>query len=252
TPAPGGSGDRKVPLLQPANRIIRATELSSRQALARPAGRLERAYHLKMDPVQGALLAAAKSGLLPQSSSILLAVSGGADSMALLSAACGIRSQAGWVLSVGHVHHGWRGKEADRDQAFVADHAPRLGIPFLTRRCGARRLGRRQGISPEAGARAARYSALAEMAHQAGVDRIATAHQRDDRIESLVIALERGTGLAAAAGPKALREDGVVRPLLGVSREELLSFLARRGIPFRRDATNGDLSLQRNRVRRVL
>jgi len=205
-----------------------------------------------MDPVQSALQVASQSGLLPAGSSILLAVSGGADSMALLSAASEVRSAAGWTLSIGHVHHGWRGQEADRDQAFVADHARRLGIPFLTRRCDARRIARRQGLSPEAGARQARYSALAEMAREAKTDRIATAHQRDDRIESLVIALERGTGLAAAAGPKAAREDGVVRPLLRVSREEILRYLTRRGIPFRRDATNGDLSLQRNRVRRAI
>jgi tRNA(Ile)-lysidine synthase len=90
------------------------------------------------------------------------------------------------------------------------------------------------------------------MAKEAQAVRVATAHQRDDRTESLLMALERGAGLAAAAGPKVCREDGVVRPLLAVSRPEILDFLARREITYRRDSTNGDLSLQRNRVRRAL
>jgi len=205
-----------------------------------------------MHAIVGALASARESGLLPAEASILLAVSGGADSMALLYGAAGAAAQARWRLSVGHVHHGWRRREADRDLAFVAEHARRLGLPFFSRRRDAHTLARSRKVSPEAGAREARYAALSEMGSDAQASRIATAHQRDDRIESLLMALERGAGLAAAAGPKALREDGVVRPLLEVSRREILDFLARREIPFRRDATNGDLNLQRNRVRRAL
>jgi tRNA(Ile)-lysidine synthase len=205
-----------------------------------------------VDPVQTALQEAGDSDLMPSGSSILLAVSGGADSMALLYGARELADRASWRLSVGHVHHGWRGRQADRDLAFVAEHARRLGLPFFSRRRDARALARRQRLSPEAGAREARYAALAEMAREAQAARIATAHQRDDRTESLLMALERGAGLAAAAGPKPFREDGVVRPLLAVSRPEILDFLARREITYRRDSTNGDLSLQRNRVRRAL
>ncbi len=172
--------------------------------------------------------------------------------MALLYAARELADAAGWQLSVGYVHHGWRGSEADRDLSFVAEHARRLGLPFFSRRRDTRRHARTARLSPEAGARDARYAALAEMAREAQALRIATAHQRDDRTESFLMALERGTGLAAAAGPKEWREDGVVRPLLAVSRPEVLDFLRRRGITYRRDSTNGDLSLQRNRVRRAL
>lgn len=211
-----------------------------------------KAYHSTVDSVQTALQEAVERGLMPSGASILLAVSGGADSMALLYAARELADSAAWQLSVGHVHHGWRGREADRDLAFVAEHARRLGLPFFSRRRDARRHARTARLSPEAGARDARYAALAEMAGEAQALRIATAHQRDDRTESFLMALERGTGLAAAAGPKVWREDGVVRPLLAVSRPEILDFLHRRGITHRRDSTNGDLSLQRNRVRRAL
>jgi len=212
-----------------------------------PAG-----YHGGMESVTGALRSASETGLIPPGSSVLLAVSGGADSMALLYGASEAASETGWRLSVGHVHHGWRKREGDRDLAFVSEHARRLGLPFFSRRCDARRAARELRLSPEAGARHVRYAALAEMAAEAGAGIVATAHQQADAVESHVLARERRGGVAALAGPREARADGVVRPLLAVTREEILRFLADRGIAFRRDATNGNLRLSRNRVRRTL
>ncbi|HTR02801.1 MAG TPA: tRNA lysidine(34) synthetase TilS [Thermoanaerobaculia bacterium] len=206
----------------------------------------------RMDPVVSALRRAADGGLIPRGSSVLLAVSGGADSMALLYGAFEVAAETGWRLAIGHVHHGWRAREADRDLAFVAGHGRRLGLPSYALRRDAAAVARELGLSPEAGARQIRYAALAEMAREAGASLIATAHQSDDAVESLVIARERRGGIASLAGPREARADGVVRPLLGVSREEILRFLSGRGISYRRDATNGDLTLSRNRVRRRL
>ncbi len=205
-----------------------------------------------MDSVVAELERAARTGLIPGGSAVLLAVSGGADSMALLHGAAEASAQTAWELSVGHVHHGWRRREADRDVAFVAETARRLGLPFFLRRCDARLASKQLGVSPEAGARHVRYAALGEIARKSGAVRIATAHQQDDVLESHLLAFERRGGLAGLAGPRESREDGVVRPLLSVSRAEILRFLAERGIGFRRDSTNGDLSLPRNRVRREL
>jgi tRNA(Ile)-lysidine synthetase-like protein len=209
-------------------------------------------YHDLMDAVLAALKEAADSGLMPPGGSHLLAVSGGADSMALLHGAAQSVGATGWRLSVGHVHHGWRGREADRDLAFVRENARRLGLPFFFRRRDARREARALRLSPEAGARHARYAALAEMASEAGAERIVTAHQRDDRLETYLLARERRAGLAGLAGVKRERADGVVRPMLEVSRREILDFLRVRGLGHRRDASNGDLRLSRNRVRREL
>ena len=185
-------------------------------------------------------------------SSVLLAVSGGADSMALLYGAAEVAKETGWRLSIGHVHHGWREREADRDLAFVAEHGRRLGLPSFSLRRDAAAVARELGLSPEAGAREIRYAALFEMAREAGASIVATAHQSDDAVESHVLARERRGGIASLAGPRPARADGVVRPLLGVSREEILGFLAERGIAYRRDASNGNLNLSRNRVRRRL
>ena len=189
---------------------------------------------------------------MPDGGSIVLAVSGGADSMALLHAAADLAPEIRWTLSVAHVHHGWRGRDADRDLAFVAGHTRRLGLPFFHRRRDARGEARLLGLSPEAGARRVRYEALLEMALEAQASRIATAHQRDDRVETHLLAKQRKGGLASLAGPREVRADGVVRPLLWVSRRQILDFLATRQIVWRRDASNGDLSLARNRLRRQL
>lgn len=205
-----------------------------------------------MHPVTSALERAAGGDVLPQGASILLAVSGGADSTALLFGAAELAEAYGWRLAVAHVHHGWRGRAADRDLAFVADHARRLGLPFLSRRRDARTVSRALGLSPEAGARRVRYAALREMAAEAIASRIATAHQRDDSVESYLLARARKGGLASLAGPRAKRADGVVRPLLSVSRADILEYLRARDLAWRRDATNGDLALDRNRLRRRL
>lgn len=203
-----------------------------------------------MDALREALLDAADRGLMPRGASILLAVSGGADSLALLHGAAELAPTTGWTLAVAHVHHGWRGKDAGRDLQFVADHARRLGLPFFHRRRDARGEARRLRLSPEAAARRVRYESLAEMAVEAGASRIATAHQKDDRVETYLLARERKGGLASLAGPRERRADGVVRPLLAVSRREILDFLSACGLTWRRDRTNGDLSLARNRLRR--
>jgi len=205
-----------------------------------------------MEPVLDALTDAAANGLMPRGASLLLAVSGGADSLALLHGTAECAAAAGWSLAVGHVHHGWRGREANRDLSFVRDNARRLGIPFFLARRDARGEARDLKLSPEAGARHARYAALHEMATEAGCDLIATAHQRGDRVETYLLARERGAGLAGLAGLQRRRSDGVVRPLLEVSRHEILAFLRVRGLAHRRDASNGDLRLARNRIRRAV
>lgn len=205
-----------------------------------------------MIAVLPALEGATDSGLLPHGASLLLAVSGGADSMALLYGAAEVAPTSDWSLSVGHVHHGWRGREADRDLLFVEEHARRLGLPFTFRRRDAREASRRLGLSPEAGARLVRYEALHEIARELSVRAIATAHQEDDVLESYLLAKRRRGGLALLAGPRESREDGIVRPLLSVSRAGILAFLAARGIAFRRDASNGDPRLLRTRARREI
>jgi len=205
-----------------------------------------------MEAVLDALEQAAHSDLMPRGATVLLAVSGGADSMALLYGAAELAARLSWRLAVGHVHHGLRGRDADRDLVFVATHARRLELPFESRACDAAEVARRLKLSPESAARHARYAALQEMAKVSGAERIATAHQFNDRVETYWIARERRAGVAGLGGPRRQRRDGVVRPLLSVSRAAILQFLESRQIGHRRDASNGDLRFARNRIRREL
>jgi tRNA(Ile)-lysidine synthase len=107
-------------------------------------------------------------------------------------------------------------------------------------------------LSPEAAARRVRYEALAEMAREAGAELVAVAHQKGDVAETHLLARGRRGGVAALAGPRQRRSDGVVRPFLRVTREQILAFLAERGLEHRRDSSNGNLRFERNRTRRRL
>lgn len=141
---------------------------------------------------------------------VLIALSGGADSVALAYALCRVRAREGWRLWAAHVNHGMRGAESDGDQAFVEELCRRLGLQLVSRRL----------IPPEqAGetwAREARYAALREMAAQAECGVIALAHHQDDQAETLLEHLLRGTGPEGLAGMRPLSRLGGVtlaRPL---------------------------------------
>ncbi len=174
---------------------------------------------------------------------VLVAVSGGADSSALLQ----ILVALGQRVGVAHVHHGLRGPEANADLEFVRARAHALGVPSLFARVNA---AARDGRSPEARARALRYAALEELREQGDYRYIATAHQLDDQAETVILRAIRGTGPVGMAGIAPRSADGrLLRPLLRIRREELRAYLRERGLPWRDDESNQDLAIPRNRLR---
>jgi tRNA(Ile)-lysidine synthase len=185
--------------------------------------------------------------LLRKRDSVLVAVSGGADSVALLAALVEIRAP-GWRIGVCHVNHGLRGAASDRDQRFVERLAARLGCEVHV--VSAKIVGRR---NLEERARERRYAALARVATRRGFRRIATGHTLDDQAETVLHRMLRGTGTAGLAAIARDRGDGVIRPLLDVSRSEIVDFLRRRGLRHRVDRSNATIRFTRNRLRhRVL
>jgi tRNA(Ile)-lysidine synthase len=178
---------------------------------------------------------------------VLVAVSGGPDSVALLHALACLRAEQRLALIVAHVHHGLR-PEADRDAEFVCELAARLDCPVAVERV---RVASRPGRSPEIAARAARYAALARAARAAGAARIATAHTADDQVETVLMRLLQGAGPRGLAGIPPVR-GRVVRPLLAVDRAAVLAHLQAHGLPFVEDATNRDVTIPRNRIRHEL
>jgi len=181
---------------------------------------------------------------------VLVALSGGADSVATLAALVRLAPRLGVRLSAAHVHHGLRGREADEDAAFAERLAAELDVPFRLIRLS-RALAR--GGNVEERARELRYRALREIAAEIGAGKIATGHTRDDQAETVLLRLVRGCGPRGLAGIRpVVRADGeatIIRPLLQCDRAQIESFLADLGLAHREDSSNRSPRFQRNRIR---
>ena len=186
---------------------------------------------------------------------VAVAVSGGADSVALLVAMADARSETGIVLSAIHVHHGLRGAEADGDAQFVADLAKQLDVPLRTEHGDVAALAAERGRGIEEAARALRYRCFDELLASHNIHAVATAHTLDDQAETVLMKLLRGAwteGLGGIAPVVTVESGRIVRPLLAVSRAEIVTYLEARGHPWREDSTNRELTFTRNRVRYTL
>ena len=172
---------------------------------------------------------------------VIVAVSGGADSTALLLILGDLAEELGLVIHVAHFDHRTRPKESAEDADFVAKLANRVGAPI--------RVGRAdRPTKSEDAARTARYAFLRRAAEEIGATTIATGHTRDDQAETVLLHLTRGSGLAGLSGMRPLRE-GIARPLLGIGRTETLAICRDARIRPRTDPTNKSLKFARNRVR---
>jgi len=177
---------------------------------------------------------------------LLVAVSGGPDSTALLAALAELASGRGLGLTAAHVDHGLRGAEGAAEADAVAALATRLGVPFVRRAVTVP-----AGPDLEARARRARYQALARVAQEVGARRIVTGHTQDDQVETVLLRLVRGAGRRGLGAMRPVR-GRLWRPLLAATRADVRRFLAERGLGFAVDRTNADLRHARNRVRRLL
>lgn len=186
-----------------------------------------------------------RHGLLHGGETVLVAVSGGADSVALLDVLGDLRQALGLTLQCAHVHHGLRA-EADADADFVRRLCERLAVPFHLERVTVRREPPWEGL--EAEARRTRYAALEARALTLGASRIATGHTADDQAETVLMRLLQGAGPRGLAGIAPAR-GRFIRPLLDARRDEVLAHLGSRGLGWVEDATNRDPRFLRNRLR---
>lgn len=182
---------------------------------------------------------------------ILVAVSGGADSLALLLSLQEVAEEMGLIISALHVEHGIRGEESMSDAAFVEDLCDKEKIPLRVVHVDAKGLADEEKLSIEEAARILRYQALKEAAREEGA-MIAVAHHMEDQVETILLHLLRGSGGEGLAGMRTFdRQDGIaiIRPLLHMSRKEIESYLALRGQEYCTDSTNQDDRNPRNRIR---
>jgi tRNA(Ile)-lysidine synthase len=191
--------------------------------------------------------------LLQPGDRMAVAVSGGADSVALLRILLELRQDLGIVLSTAHFHHGIRGAEADADQAFVKELAQRFELELHLGSGDVPEHARGRKLSLETAARELRHQWFAQLVCENRVDKIATAHTIDDQAETVLMRILRGAGSRGLAGIfPAQKEKHLVRPLLGSTRREIEAYLVSQGQPWRVDSSNRDLSHTRNRIRHQL
>ncbi len=187
---------------------------------------------------------------------VIVAISGGADSCAMLAALARLKPNAGGEIIAAHFNHGLRGAAANADAAFVEQFAQRLGVRVVVGRGDVAQAAALAGDGMEAAARAARYEFLLETAQQFGARYVATAHTADDQVETVLHRMVRGTGIAGLVGMRPARplSDSVtlIRPLLRLRRNDVLEYLAQRGLAYCEDETNHDRRFTRNRLRHEL
>ena len=183
---------------------------------------------------------------------VLIALSGGADSTALLLSMYDLFNE-GKIggLFAAHLQHGIRGKTAERDQQFCAALCERLSIPFLTENADVPAYAKDHGQSLEQAAREVRYAFLERARNLVEADVIATAHHQNDQAETLLLHLIRGSGTTGLCGMQP-RNGFVIRPLLGVGREQILAYLAESKQTYCVDETNAENAALRNRIRNEL
>jgi tRNA(Ile)-lysidine synthase len=180
-----------------------------------------------------------------------VAVSGGADSVALLRLLLELRDQLGIVVCVVHLNHQLRGRAADGDEKFVAKLAKSHELEYFVERADVAARAKREKLNVEDAARRARYEFFASLVKHGKIARVATAHTADDQAETVLAHVLRGAGLAGISGIHPVSGD-VVRPLLGIRRAALRVYLREKKQTWREDTTNRDTTKMRARIRKTL
>lgn len=190
-----------------------------------------------------------RESLIQPGDRVLLAVSGGPDSVCLLHLLLDLRQELDLRLGIAHVNHGLRGAESDGEEQFVRELARKSGLLFHGIRVSVPELSRQLGKGTEETARQVRYEFFDSVMREAGYDKTALAHNLNDQAETILHRLIRGAGLNGLAGMRPIRDDVFIRPLLEVRRGEVEAYLARNGLDYRTDSSNLTMDYTRNRIR---
>jgi|CXWL01.1.fsa_nt_gi tRNA(Ile)-lysidine synthase len=212
--------------------------------------------HVAQTPVVSALLQRVQQtirnqGLLVPGDHVLLAVSGGVDSVSMLRLILAFGAAWNLRVTVAHIDHGLRGGESDGDAVFVRELAADYGVPCVVQSVVVASHGQGEGRQQtlQERAREVRYRALDEIASAVQAEKVAVAHTADDQAETVLMWMLRGAGLTGLAGMPYRRGARIIRPLLDVRREQLVGFLRAEGVLHREDSSNAKSVYRRNRIR---
>jgi tRNA(Ile)-lysidine synthase len=192
-----------------------------------------------------------KYRLLEKGDAVVAGISGGADSTCLLRVLKELQSGMDLKIHAVHVNHGLRGREADEDQKFVEEICAQWDIPLETFKADIKSISRERGISTEEAGREERYRLFGQVLKATGANKIAVAHQKEDQAETVMLHILRGTGIDGLCGMNII-QGNIIRPLLNVSRRQIIRFLDQNNISYRIDSTNLDSDYTRNRIRNRL
>ncbi|MBI3765511.1 MAG: tRNA lysidine(34) synthetase TilS [Ignavibacteriales bacterium] len=207
---------------------------------------------------EGSFLHAMKSfvrqrELFEHGGTIIMAVSGGVDSMVMLHAVCALQKEWKLTLAVAHFNHQLRGKESEEDESFVRSCARERGLECYIERTDTAAVAEAKKLSVQEAARELRYAFFNKLRTSLGFDRVATAHHADDNAETILFNLIRGAGVHGLAGIQALRNDlSVIRPLLFATREDIEQYATSHSVRYREDSTNAKADYTRNFLRQTL
>jgi tRNA(Ile)-lysidine synthase len=196
-----------------------------------------------------------ENGLIAPGNAVVVGLSGGPDSVALFHVLLRLRERLSFSLSAAHLNHKLRGRDSDQDERFVRALVKRNGVALVAESRDVKAIRDKRGGSIEEIAREVRYAFLRKAAEKVGAKKIALGHTMDDNAETILINLIRGSGLRGLSGIPVSRTDGeflIIRPLLEVSRGDILAYLKRERLRYREDVSNLDTSLTRNRIRHQL
>ena len=187
--------------------------------------------------------------LIQKEDSVLVALSGGADSVFLLHFLTAYKQYYRIKLAAMHINHGLRGEAADADEQFCKDLCLTLNIPFHSATIDIKLLAKNEKFSVEEAGRVARYNAFTAKIAELGFNKIATAHHADDNLESLLLNLAKGCGINGLRGIAPVRDGNIIRPLLALKKADIVEALQAAGSGWCTDASNLDDNFERNRIR---
>jgi tRNA(Ile)-lysidine synthase len=186
----------------------------------------------------------ANNNIIKPDDKILLAVSGGIDSMVMTH----LFLYCGYKIGMAHCNFSLRARESDKDEEFVKKYAKEHKIPFFSKRFETKKFAKENGLSVQMAARDLRYGWFEEIRKLNDYDLVAVAHNLNDNIETLIINLTRGTGLAGLSGMRIISKK-IIRPLLFATRQDIIGYSTRYHILYREDKSNADIKYTRNKIR---
>ena len=187
--------------------------------------------------------------LLHAGDSVICAVSGGADSVCMLDILYDIKDELDISLSVAHLNHCLRGEEADRDEKFVKELCRKYSLHCYTIKVDVNKLAKESKVSCEEAGRIARYNFFHELKEKLSATKIATAHNKNDNVETVLMRIMRGTDIKGLSGIPVCNRKNVIRPILGLSRDEIEEHIKCKGLDFVTDSTNLGDDYSRNKIR---